>query len=39
MSAGIHGVNVDASAFAAGTYNVALVVDGVRIMKPFVVVR
>ncbi|MBC8124653.1 MAG: T9SS type A sorting domain-containing protein [Candidatus Kapabacteria bacterium] len=39
MSAGIHGVNVDATAFAAGTYNVALVVDGVRIMKPFVVVR
>lgn len=39
MTAGMHGVNVDATAFSAGTYNVALVVDGVRIMKPFIVVR
>lgn len=39
LPAGSHGVNVNASTFAAGTYNVALVVDGVRMMKPFVVVR
>lgn len=39
MTAGMHGVNVDATAFSAGTYHVALVVDGVRIMKPFIVVR
>jgi len=39
LVSGLHGVNVDASALAAGTYNVALVVDGVRIMKPFVVIR
>ncbi|MCX6139613.1 MAG: T9SS type A sorting domain-containing protein, partial [Candidatus Kapabacteria bacterium] len=39
MTAGSHGVNVDASTLAAGAYNVALVVDGVRIMKPFIVVR
>jgi hypothetical protein len=39
MTSGIHGVTVDAAGLSAGTYNVALVVDGVRIMKPFVVVR
>ncbi len=39
LPAGVHGVNVDASTFAAGTYNVALVVNGTRMMKPFVVVR
>ncbi|HLP28372.1 MAG TPA: T9SS type A sorting domain-containing protein [Candidatus Didemnitutus sp.] len=39
MFSGMHSVNVDATAFSAGTYHVALVVDGVRIMKPFIVVR
>lgn len=39
LPAGSHGMNVNASTFTAGTYNVALVVDGVRMMKPFVVVR
>lgn len=36
---GLQGVNVDVSALSAGTYNVSLVVDGIRSMKPFVVVR
>lgn len=39
LPAGVHGFNVDASTLAAGTYNVALVVNGTRMMKPFVVVR
>lgn len=39
LPAGAHGLNVDASTLAAGTYNVALVVNGTRMMKPFVVVR
>ena len=39
LSAGLHGVNVDASVLAAGTYNLALVVDGQRSMKSFVVIR
>ncbi len=39
MSSGIHGATINAADLSAGTYNVALVVDGVRIMKPFVVVR
>ncbi|MBM4179177.1 MAG: T9SS type A sorting domain-containing protein [Ignavibacteria bacterium] len=39
LQQGIHGVTVDASAFATGTYNLALVVNGVRTTKQFVVVR
>ena len=39
LGSGLHGVNVDASAYATGTYNLALVVDGKRTMKSFVVVR
>jgi len=39
LPAGAHGLNVDATTLAAGTYNVALVVNGTRMMKPFVVVR
>lgn len=39
LPAGVHGMNVDASTLSAGTYNVALVVNGTRMMKPFVVVR
>jgi hypothetical protein len=39
LAAGLHGVNVDASLLAAGTYNLALVVDGQRTMKSFVVIR
>jgi hypothetical protein len=39
LPAGAHGLNVDATTLAAGTYNVALVVNGARMMKPFVVVR
>lgn len=39
LSAGLHGVNVDASLLAAGTYNLALVVDGQRTMKSFIVIR
>ncbi|MBU3699763.1 MAG: hypothetical protein FGM33_07115 [Candidatus Kapabacteria bacterium] len=39
LNAGLQGVNVDASQFAPGTYNIALVVDGQRTMKSFVVVR
>lgn len=39
LQQGLHGVTVDASAFASGTYNLALVVDGVRTTKQFVVIR
>jgi hypothetical protein len=39
MQQGMHGVTVDASAFATGTYNLSLMVDGVRTTKQFVVVR
>lgn len=39
LQAGPHGLMVDATDLATGTYNVALTVDGIRIMKPFVVVR
>ncbi|MBU3679105.1 MAG: exo-alpha-sialidase [Candidatus Kapabacteria bacterium] len=39
LGAGLHGVNVDAALYATGTYNLALVVDGQRTMKSFVVVR
>ena len=39
LQQGLHGVTVDASAFATGTYNLALVVDGVRTTKQFVVIR
>jgi hypothetical protein len=39
LGQGLHGVNVDATSFASGTYNLALVVDGQRTMKSFVVVR
>jgi hypothetical protein len=39
LNSGLHGVNVDASTYTTGTYNLALVVDGKRTMKSFVVVR
>jgi hypothetical protein len=39
LQQGLHGVSVDASSFATGTYNLALVVNGVRTTKQFVVVR
>ncbi len=39
LNAGSHAESVDVSGVPSGTYNAALVVDGVRIMKPFVVVR
>ncbi len=39
LQQGMHGVTVDASTFATGTYNLSLMVDGVRTTKQFVVVR
>lgn len=39
LNQGLHGVSIDASTFATGSYNLALVVDGVRTTKPFVVIR
>jgi hypothetical protein len=39
LQQGLHGVTVDASSYASGTYTLALVVNGVRTTKQFVVVR
>jgi len=39
LNQGMHGVSLDASALATGSYNLALVVDGVRTSKQFVVIR
>ena len=39
LSAGIHGLMVDASSFATGTYYVALTVNGQRLTQPLAIVK